>query len=697
MISYDPATRLFHIPTASMSYVFRAGDYLQNLYWGKALAAEDLADLPAASFHSSFDYDTLLEREEYGCWTGRSYSEPCLAIASQRGRHLTMRFAGHDLSPEREGVQTLRVFLSGNDGALSVTLEYEVHASYDIVSRSTTITNHGEPVMLENAMSAALHLPQLPHYSLRYLTGKWAGEFQMTDLPVETGAFTIQSKRGITGPHFNPCFALSEAATEREGEVWFGLLAYSGNWKITVEKTIFNNVKIVGGVNDFDFAYPLGRGESFTTPAFLFGYAEAGFGGMSRKLHRFERDRVLSASAKPRRVLYNSWEATAFAVDVREQKKLADKAAQMGVELFVVDDGWFGERHSDKAGLGDWHANGEKFPNGLGELIGHVNGLGMDFGIWVEPEAVNPDSELYRKHPDWIYRFDGSEPLQLRNQYVLNITKPPVRRYIQEMLHGLLRSGNIRFLKWDMNRSISDLGEGGGAKDRRLWVEHVHALYEIWSELRRDHPDVELETCAGGGGRIDLGILRYAAQCWPSDNTDPFDRLFIQHGFTQFYAPQIMMCWVTDTPSGAGKASRSIAYKFHSAMCGGLGIGADINRLSSEEAAEYKRHILQYKEIRETILRGDLFRLRPPGESGLTAVEYVGPSGDEIVVLAFLHTQQYGDSCPRLKLQGLLENARYELAGDGKQYHGSTLMNYGLPVDLKGDFDSVMFILRKKE
>lgn len=307
----------------------------------------------------------------------------------------------------------------------------------------------------------------------------------------------------------------------------------------------------------------------------------------------------------------------------------------MGVELFVVDDGWFGERHSDKAGLGDWHANREKFPNGLGELIAHVNGLGMDFGIWVEPEAVNPDSELYRKHPDWIYRFDGSEPLQLRNQYVLNITKPPVRRYILEMLHDLLRSGNIRFLKWDMNRSISDLGEGGGTKDRRLWVEHVHALYEIWSELRRDHPDVELETCAGGGGRIDLGILRYAAQCWPSDNTDPFDRLFIQHGFTQFYAPQIMMCWVTDTPSGAGKANRSIAYKFHSAMCGGLGIGADINRLSPEEAAEYKRHILQYKEIRETILGGDLFRLRPPGESGLTAVEYVGPFGDEIVVLAF--------------------------------------------------------------
>jgi alpha-galactosidase len=411
---------------------------------------------------------------------------------------------------------------------------------------------------------------------------------------------------------------------------------------------------------------------------------------MSRKLHRFERNHI-TVSPKPRRVLYNSWEATAFNVDVQEQKKLADKAAQMGVELFVVDDGWFGERHSDMAGLGDWQVNKQKFPHGLGELIGHANGLSMDFGIWVEPEAVNPDSELYRSHPDWIYHLDGIEPLKLRNQYVLNITRQPVRQYIKDMLYDLLRTNPIRFLKWDMNRSLSDLGEG----DRQLGVEHVHALYEIWSELRRDFPHVELETCAGGGGRIDLGILRYAAECWPSDNTDPFDRLYIQEDFTQFYAPQIMMCWVTDTHALSNKANRSIAYKFHSAMCGGLGIGANINRLSQEELDEYKTYIELYKEIRQTILFGDLYRLLPPHASSFSAVEYISPSHDEIVVLAFLHTQQFGDSCSRLKLQGLQKSARYELLGEGKSYYGSTLMHYGLPITLKGDFESALLRLRR--
>ncbi|MCL6458551.1 MAG: alpha-galactosidase [Gorillibacterium sp.] len=231
--------------------------------------------------------------------------------------------------------------------------------------------------------------------------------------------------------------------------------------------------------------------------------------------------------------------------------------------------------------------------------------------------------------------------------------------------------------------------------DRQLWVEHVDALYEIWSELRRDFSHVELETCTGGGGRIDLGILRYAAECWPSDNTDPFDRLHIQEGFTQFYAPQVMMCWVTDTPDNANKAKRSIAYKFHSAMSGGLGIGANINHLSPEEVGQYKAHIELYKEIRQTIQFGDLYRLLPPRSSNLSAVEYLSSSQDEVVVLAFLHTQQYGDPCPRLKLQGLDETARYEISSDGKLYYGSTLMHYGLPIALKGDYDSVLLRLRR--
>lgn len=416
---------------------------------------------------------------------------------------------------------------------------------------------------------------------------------------------------------------------------------------------------------------------------------------MSRKLHRFEGEKV-TTTLKPRRVLYNSWEATAFDVNAEEQKRLADKAAMLGVELFVVDDGWFGERNSDTAGLGDWTTNKTKFPKGLEELVNYVNKLGMDFGIWVEPEGVNPDSDLYRAHPEWIYHFDGVEPMQSRNQYVLNISIPAVKQYLFEMLRGLLSENNISFIKWDMNRMITDCGTSGDVNNRELWKRHVDALYDIWRTLKEEFPHVELETCAGGGGRIDLGILKYADECWPSDNTDPYERLFIQEGFSNFYAPKIMMCWVTDTPENAGRAGRkSISYKFHSAMCGGLGIGSNINKLSQEELDQYKRHIEEYKEIRSVIQFGKLYRLLSPRTSNLTGIEYLAKAEDEVVVFAFLHSQKYGNPCPRLKLQGLSEDTCYEIVDSGKRYFGSSLMQIGLPLNLKGDFDSVMLRLRR--
>ena len=316
----------------------------------------------------------------------------------------------------------------------------------------------------------------------------------------------------------------------------------------------------------------------------------------------------------------------------------------------MVDDGWFGARHSDRAGLGDWTVNPEKFPNGLEELIDHVHALGMDFGLWVEPESVNPDSDLYRAHPDWIHRLDGREPMTQRNQYLLDFGKPEVEQFALDMLRGLLNTYAIRYLKWDMNRSMTDVCESltPFARERHVW-----ALYRILDTLEKEFPDVDIEACSGGGARVDLGMAKRTAQFWVSDNTDPFDRLFIQEGYTLMYAPMMMSCWVTDTPGDGRRRGRADwRYKFHAAMCGTLGVGADISKLSDEEMALFTAEIARYK------------------------------------------SRKFGEAIPRVRLRALKADARYFCKETGKTYTGNTLMNLGLSVELNGDFDSKVFYLQ---
>lgn len=362
----------------------------------------------------------------------------------------------------------------------------------------------------------------------------------------------------------------------------------------------------------------------------------------------------------------------------------------MGVELFVIDDGWFGQRNNDKAGLGDWYVSKEKFPKGLSVFIDYVKSLGMDFGIWVEPEAVNPDSDLYRAHPDWIYRFKDQEPHQARNQYTLNISKREVKEFIIDFMTVLLKENkDITFIKWDMNKALTDVSQGNTAEDKELWFKHVKALYEIWELLKEKFPQVEFEACAGGGSRVDLGILQYADQCWPSDNTDAYERLFIQEGFSYFYAPGIMTCWVTDASSNnRRKYERPYSYRFHSSMMGVLGIGADISKFSEETLKEFKGYITAYKEIRKTIQFGKQYRISSARESSLHAVEYISRDEKEIIVFAFHQGNQFGKSTPNLQLWGLKEDALYQIEGMDEKMHGSTLMKVGIETGLWGDFDS---------
>ena len=689
---------LFNIETKNSSYVIHYSNCLQNLYWGEKIHGEDLTYFVKERGHSSFDPNLNLERDEYSFWNGYSLLESCLKINYPEIRKLDMIFLEHSIETVNKDLDRLTFRFKNSYSELYVTLIYDVYAEYDIICRHAEIRNEGEEVILENLKSASVSVPKLERYRVRYLTGKWAAESQIKDQYLTTGAFTIQSRSGNTGPHYNPSFALDDGtADETKGDVWFGLLGYSNNWQITFEKTIYNNVKITGGISNFDFSYTLKKGETIGTPVMTFGYSSGGYGEMSRKLHAFEVDHIFPKH-KLGRVLYNSWEATEFDVHVESQKELAKKAAQIGVELFVIDDGWFGERHNDRAGLGDWYVNKEKFPNGLSELIDYVKQLGMDFGIWVEPEAVNPDSDLYRAHPDWIYRFKNQEPVQVRNQYTLNISKKEVKEFILAFMTDLLsKHKDITFIKWDMNKPLTDVSMGNTAQDKELWYKHAQALYEIWGILRKKFPYVDFEVCSGGGARIDLGILRYADQCWPSDNTDAYERLFIQEGFSYFYAPRIMTAWVTDASSNNPKKyERPYSYRFHSSMMGVLGIGADISKLSDEVLKEFKKYISLYKEIRETVQYGKQYRLSSVRESPLHAVEYISRDDSEVVVFAFRQGYQFGKNMPNLKLRGLDPDALYQCEGEDKLLHGSTLMKVGVETGLWGDFDSRFLRIKRR-
>lgn len=695
-VNYYESEKLFHIETENTSYVLGINGQggLQNLYWAEKIDISDCCNLMKSVFHSGFDPLVEKEREEFSPWGGYFYSEPSLKVMFHDSvRDLKMKYSRHEIT-ENE----LKITLSDAVYGLEAELTYKVFEEFDLIERNSRIKNTGSyAVSIENIMSAAWVIPKLQDYRLTHVTGKWGAETQLRRNTLTEGKKVLESRQGFTGSKANPWFAIDNGnAGEEHGQVWFGALGWSGNWKMVVEKTPFNNVRVVGGINDFDFKWELKAGEIFETPVFTGGFSTTGFGLMSRNLHKYQLKHILpEANAhKLRKVLYNSWEATEFHVNVGEQKKLAGLAAQIGVELFVIDDGWFGARNSDRAGLGDWYVSKEKFPDGLEPLISYVNSLGMDFGIWVEPEMVNPDSDLFRAHPDWIYHFPGIEGTTGRNQFMLNLAKEEVQNFILDFMTKLLSENNIAFIKWDMNRSISEPGwmEVPESRQREIWVRHVQAIYRIWNELRIRFPKVIFESCAGGGSRVDLGMMRYADQFWPSDNTDAFDRLFIQEGFSQVYAPKSMMCWVTESPNYMNGRQLSLSYRFHSSMMGSVGIGGNLGKWNEEQLSESAALVAQYKEIRHIVQEGELYRLQSPGEGNVTAVQYVTGDKTESVLFVFNHSRNFGEKDSPIYLRGLEGSRKYSLdmGGETLQITGNGLMKIGIPVRAAGDFSSAL-------
>ncbi|MDO1527601.1 alpha-galactosidase [Fulvimonas sp. R45] len=709
-IRYDAARRVFRIDAGKVTYAFgvNADGELQTLYWGSRLMAGD--PLPVAvppAPRSSFDPVGADTPQEYAGWGGPITVMPDLKVHFADGnRDLVLRYDSYRIDDGK-----LQVMLHDRRAGIDVMLNYSVDAATGIIGRSARIENHAsQAVTLDRAASASWNLPPATDYSLRYLTGTWASEWHVRTRPLTPGATELESRRGSTGDENNPWFAIERGAqwNESHGRVWFGALAWSGSWSIHVDQDVLNQVRVTGGYDPFDFSYRLEPGQGLDTPVFYAGYTDDGIGEASRLMHQFERDRILPAHGHPklRPVLYNSWEATGFKVNEAEQERLAGKAAALGVERFVVDDGWFGARNSDHAGLGDWTVNREKFPHGLKPLIDKVHALGMSFGLWVEPEMVNPDSDLYRRHPDWVLNFKGRPRSLGRNQLVLNLARDDVSQYVFQVLDELLSRNDIQFLKWDYNRNWSEPGWPQQAPDRQqqVYVTYVRHLYDIIRRLRERHPGLEIESCSGGGARVDLGIMGLTDEVWPSDNTDPSDRLSIQDGFTYAYAPAVMMAWVTGSPNWVNGRSSSLDFRFLSAMQGGLGIGADILKWTPAEDAVARRYIAAYKDIRATVQLGRLYRLlSPQGHAPRSATESVAIDGRQAVLFAFLRQGQDAQAYPTLYLQGLDETARYRYrlihgkaaAGTPAVASGAYWMHHGIDLELRNDMDAAAAVFER--
>jgi alpha-galactosidase len=718
-IEYRPDAKLWVIQAGDFTYAMGVDErnWLQSLYWGPRIdRAEDIAAAHSLPEVVSFDLPTTTTPQEYAAWGAGLYTEPDLKATFASGnRDVVLEYVDQHQTHDANS-QTLDITMHDIKLPLVVHLFYRVYTRQSVLERWSTIENQTkEDVVLEDAASATWSLPNLQNrnYRAHWLTGRWAGEWQLQSAALDVGSQVIESRRGSTSHQANPWFALegpdagSDANDEEHGPVYFGELGWSGSWRITMEQSSYHQVRITGGYNPFDFGYRLAPGDSLTTPPFYGGFTGGGMGEASRILHHFQQGVILPGAPHPklRPVLYNSWEATEFNVSESSQIALAEKAAQLGVERFVIDDGWFGQRKDDHAGLGDWYVNKQKFPNGLKPVIDRVHQLGMDFGIWVEPEMVNPDSDLYRKHPEWAMNFPGRPRTEGRHQLLLNLARPDVMEYTYHWLDELVSNNDINFLKWDYNRNWAEPGWDAMpvADQKKIYVAYVHNLYAILDRLRAKHPKLEIESCSGGGGRVDLGILRRTEEVWPSDNTDALDRLSLQDGFTHAYTPGVMMAWVTDAPN----RKTPLKFRFLVAMEGSLGIGANLNNFTPEDMATAKDLVAFYKTIRPAVQRGLQYRLIAPSRPGTpserAATEYVSADGTQAVLFAYLHSQNFGDPYPLVRLQGLDPKAIYRLRPlDPKQLQsqqeasGSYWMSHGLQLDLQGDYDSSAVVLERQ-
>ncbi len=595
-----------------------------------------------------------------------------------------------------DGRSTLKITQKDKFYPLEVTSYIRVLPEYDILEKWMVIKNTGAKgnIKVENAQSGSIVLPA-DEYMLTHLAGKQMNEFQQQQTLLTPGLKVIQNK--AFKANFNPPWFMvrPQNAAKETGPAWFGSLHYSGNWQLAFDKSIEGNVQILGGINFWDSSWLLTPGGSFETPKLSVGYTNDGPDGAAQSMTAYARETILPEKHRKqmRPVLYNSWEATFYAVNEEQQLELAKKAKDIGIELFVVDDGWFKGRTSATTGLGDWEVDKTKFPNGLGSMIKKINDMGMDFGIWVEPESLVPASEVYKAHPDWVMDMPPNRTLPITRRY-LNLAKEEVYQHLFTVLSKLLAENNIKFIKWDQNSYLSETGWKNAPVEiqREVRIRFMKNVYRLVEELRKKFPDVLFESCASGGGRVDLGMLSRMDQAWVSDNTSPLDRIYMQYGYTWALPANTMVSWVT---GNGNHQPTSLDYKFDVSMAGVLAVGDDLRKWTPEDMTVAAKKIVEYKVIRPLIQQGKVYHLVSPFEENRSALQYQDASTKSVVMCynmaEYLPGSQYGSrSANTLKLKGLNPNETYSVQNiedrdkPGTTYKGDYLMNVGLAWPVKG-------------
>ncbi len=740
-ILFNERTQTFHLYNEEMSYIMAVlpNGHLGQLYFGKRIHhKEDFSYLQERVHRSMTSYvydddDTFsLEhtRQEYGVYGTTDFRHPAVSILQKNGSAISdFVYRGHEIlqgKPKLSGLpatytedpgeaETLAVKLQDPLTGIVLTLLYTIFAEGGILARSAEFQNEGkEAVYLTRAMSLCLDLPDCEYEWLQF-SGAWARERHLKVRRLEQGIQAVDSIRGNSSHEQNPFIVLKRpTADETQGEVIGFSLVYSGNFLAQAQVDTQDTTRVLLGIHPFGFRWKLEPGESFQTPEAVMVYSHRGLGHMSRTFHRLYRTRLARGYWRDRErpILNNNWEATYFDFTEDRLVKIAEKAKECGVELFVLDDGWFGGRRNDHAGLGDWTANKDLLPGGIAGLADRIEALGMKFGLWFEPEMVNPDSDLYRAHPDWILRTPGRHASLGRHQHVLDFSRREVVDAIYEMMAKFLAGAKISYIKWDMNRSITECYSEGLPADRQGEVFHRYILgvYELYDRLTSAFPEVLFESCASGGGRFDPGLLYYAPQAWASDDSDAVERLKIQYGTSFCYPVSSIGSHVSVTPNHQVYRNTPLYTRANVAYFGTFGYELDLNKLTEEEIAQVKEQIRFMKRYRGLIQFGDFYRLSSPFEKNVTAWMVV--SGDKREAVVGWYKVLNGANMPlsRLRLNGLEESLSYKLCEYGREssgvYYGDELINAGIvttdtrivdgALDKKHscDFDSRIFVLK---
>lgn len=740
-IVFHEKNRMFHLFNDKISYIMTVlpNGQMGQLYFGKRIhQREDYSYLlemmarPMGSYVFESDRTLSLEhvKQEYGVYGSTDYRCPAVEILQENGSRISdFCYKSHTVSggkPKLKGLpatytesdseaETLTLVLEDRVTGIELELLYTLFAGSGIIARSARFLNCGKkPVHLLKAMSLCMDLPDHDYDWIQF-SGAWARERYPKKRRLETGIQSVGSMRGHSSHEHNPFVILKRpTADEFQGEVIGFSLIYSGNFLAQAEVDTHDTTRVLLGINPEWFDWKLEPGEEFQTPEAVMVYTDRGMNDMSQTFHRLFQKRLARGYWRDRErpILINNWEATYFDFTEERIVEIAKKAKEQGIELFVLDDGWFGKRTSERAGLGDWKANPERLPEGITGLAQKIEALGMKFGLWFEPEMVNKDSDLYREHPDWILSVPERRQSQGRYQYVLDFSRKEVVDYIYDRMAEILGSGKVSYVKWDMNRSITECWSAALPADRQGEVFHRYILgvYDLYDRLNTAFPEVLFESCASGGGRFDPGLLYYAPQGWASDDTDAAERLKIQYGTSYCYPISSIGAHVSASPNHQIMRSTPLYTRANVACFGTFGYELDLNRLTAEEQEEVKRQTAFVKKYRSVLQFGSFYRLESPFEGNVTA--WMSVSGDRKTAVVGWYRTLNGINMgyTRVKLRGLEPDSVYRVSEDGAlrgEYYGDELMNVGLVTSdadsgelLPGmrpscDFDSRIFVLEK--